>query len=62
MIRTSNSALIFHGTRDDAVPARYSSQFAAVHPNTHLHLLNSDHELLDVLEIIWQAARPFLLP
>jgi pimeloyl-ACP methyl ester carboxylesterase len=55
-------ALIFHGVNDDAVPAQVSSEFAATHPNAHLRLLDSDHELLDVLEIIWQEAAPFLLP
>jgi len=55
-------ALIFHGIRDDVVPARFSSEFAASHPNARLHLLDSDHELLDVLEAIWQASRRFLLP
>ncbi len=55
-------ALIFHGVNDDAVPARVSSEFAATHPNTRLRLLDSDHELLNVLEIIWQGAGPFLLP
>jgi uncharacterized protein len=55
-------ALIFHGLNDDTVPARVSSEFAATHPNARLHLLDSDHELLDVLEIIWQGTEPFLLP
>jgi uncharacterized protein len=55
-------ALIFHGVNDDTVPARVSSEFAARHPNALLHLLDSDHELLDVLEIIWQGTEPFLLP
>jgi hypothetical protein len=47
---------------DDAVPAQVSSEFAATHPNAHLRLLDSDHELLDVLEIIWQGTESFLLP
>ena len=55
-------ALIFHGIRDDVVPARFSSEFAAKHANVRLCLLDSDHELLDVLEAIWQGTRPFLLP
>ena len=55
-------ALIFHGVNDDAVPARVSSEFAATHTNARLHLLDFDHELLDMLEIIWQATERFLLP
>src|SRR5271169_366673 len=54
--------LIFHGVKDDTVPARVSSEFAAAHPNARLRLLDSDHELLDVLEIIWQGTESFLLP
>ena len=55
-------ALIFHGVKDDTVPAGVSSEFAAAHPNARVHLLDSDHELLDVLEIIWQWTKSFLLP
>jgi pimeloyl-ACP methyl ester carboxylesterase len=55
-------ALIFHGLNDETVPPRVSSEFAARHPNARLRLLDSDHELLDVLEIIWRGTEPFLLP
>jgi len=53
--------LIFHGLHDNVVPSRLSREFAASHPNVQLHLLDSDHELLNVLDDIWQAAGPFLL-
>jgi len=53
--------LIFHGLHDDTVPAQLSRDFAASHANVQLHLLDSDHELLNVLEAIWQAAKEFLL-
>ncbi len=53
--------LIFHGIHDGAVPAQLSREFAATHANVRLHLLDSDHELLNMLEAIWQAAGPFLL-
>src|ERR1051326_128640 len=43
-------ALIFHGAADDVVPARYSQEFAASHPNVTLEVVNSGHELLDVLD------------
>ena len=43
-------ALIFHGAQDDVVPARYSSEFAASHPNARLEVLDSGHELLNVLD------------
>lgn len=55
-------ALIFHGIHDTVVPAGLSGQFAEAHPNARLRLLNSDHELLNVLDSIWREAGPFLLP
>jgi pimeloyl-ACP methyl ester carboxylesterase len=54
-------ALIFHGIHDEVVPPALSSQFVATHPNARLRLLDSDHELLNVLDGIWQEASPFLL-
>lgn len=54
-------ALLFHGTRDSVVPSQGSEQFAASHPNVQLHLLDSGHELTDVLETIWQQTAPFLI-
>jgi pimeloyl-ACP methyl ester carboxylesterase len=53
--------LIFHGLHDTTVPSGLSCEFAADHPNVRLYLLDSDHELLNVLDAIWQAAAPFLL-
>lgn len=55
-------ALIFHGIHDTVVPPGLSKQFAATHPNARLRLLDSDHELLNVLDSIWREAGPFLLP
>ncbi|SPE39964.1 conserved hypothetical protein [Candidatus Sulfopaludibacter sp. SbA3] len=43
-------ALIFHGGQDDVVPAELSQQFASGHPNAALEILESGHELLNVLE------------
>lgn len=55
-------ALVFHGLKDDVVPASYSREFAAAHPaNVILRLLDSGHELIDVLERIWLEAEGFLL-
>jgi pimeloyl-ACP methyl ester carboxylesterase len=53
-------ALIFHGAHDDVVPARYSEWFAASHPNAHLEILDSGHELLNVLDYMGQKIEPFL--
>jgi pimeloyl-ACP methyl ester carboxylesterase len=53
--------LIYHGTRDTVVPPGLSAEFAARHPAAVLRLVDSGHELLDVLDAIWEGARPFLL-
>jgi pimeloyl-ACP methyl ester carboxylesterase len=54
-------ALIFHGSKDDVVPVRYSEEFAATHPNAELTVVDSGHELLDVLEMMAPKAEAFLL-
>jgi uncharacterized protein len=55
--------LIFHGLKDDVVPAAYSKEFAEAHPDiVRLTLLNSGHELTDVLDTIWTGTERFLLP
>lgn len=53
-------ALIFHGTEDDVVPAEFSRHFAAAHDHAELHLMQSGHELKDVLEPMWTITRRFL--
>jgi pimeloyl-ACP methyl ester carboxylesterase len=56
----SQPAMIFHGIHDDTVPLEVSTQFVATHPNARLIELDSDHELLNVLERIVSTAVPFL--
>jgi pimeloyl-ACP methyl ester carboxylesterase len=53
--------LIFHGAHDDVVPARYSEEFAATHPNAVLEIVDSGHELLNVIDYMAARAIPFLL-
>ncbi len=53
-------ALIFHGAQDDVVPVAYSQQFAAAHSNAMLEVLDSGHELLNVLEHMAERVVPFL--
>jgi pimeloyl-ACP methyl ester carboxylesterase len=54
-------ALIFHGANDDVVPVAYSEQFALTHPNVHLEVLDSGHELLNVLEYMAPRVTGFLM-
>jgi pimeloyl-ACP methyl ester carboxylesterase len=53
--------LIFHGAHDDVVPPHSSQAFAATHPNTRLEILDSGHELLNVLDSIAPKVAAFLL-
>jgi len=52
--------LIFHGVNDAVVPAEWSREFAQGKANVELHLEESDHELLNILEPMWLRVREFL--
>ena len=52
--------LILHGLNDQVVPAWISSAYAARHPNVRLILLESGHELTDVLDLMWTHISDFL--
>ena len=54
-------AMIFHGVLDDVVPVSLSRTFASTHPAATLHEMDSDHELLNVLDAILAQAVPFTL-
>jgi uncharacterized protein len=53
-------ALIFHGAHDDTVPPELSRNFAALHPNVQLEILDSGHELLNVLDTMTAKIEAFL--
>ncbi len=53
-------ALIFHGEHDDVVPPAVSARFAAHRANVKLEIVDSGHELHNVLEHMWEQAAPFL--
>jgi pimeloyl-ACP methyl ester carboxylesterase len=57
----AQEALIFHGVNDSVVPVGLSREFVASHPNARLREVDSDHELLSVLDVITDEAIPFLL-
>src|ERR1043166_7601501 len=59
--RFHQPAVIFHGRKDDVVPPDYSITFAQRCSNVELHLLDSGHELIDVLDQMWQPTEQFLL-
>jgi len=54
-------ALIFHGAQDDVVPVELSRRFVADHPNAALEIVDSGHEMLNVLDAISPKAIEFLL-
>lgn len=53
-------ALVLHGRRDEVVPPIVSKVFAEGHPNVTLRLVDSGHELTDVLEELWMETATFL--
>jgi hypothetical protein len=53
----SQPVLIFHGLHDDVVPAELSRRFAELRPQTTLRIMESDHQLLNVLEEMWTEIR-----
>jgi hypothetical protein len=53
-------ALILHGTGDTVVPAEVSSAYASRNGRVELILMESGHELTDVLEPMWIHVSRFL--
>ncbi len=53
-------ALVLHGRRDEVVPVAVSKAFAEGHPNVTLRVLESGHELTDVLGQLWRETAAFL--
>ena len=58
--KVSQPTLILHGTLDHTVPVALSEEFIRNEPNARLALLESGHELTDVLERLWQETASFL--
>ena len=56
----SQPALVFHGRQDDVVPVEYSEEFAARHPRVTLRVMESGHELINVLEEMWAGIAVYI--
>lgn len=52
--------LVFHGRNDAVVDPALSHTFASLRPNVERVLVDSDHELRNVLEPMWERMRTFL--
>lgn len=46
-------SLVFHGRQDEVVPSQFSVEFAERNPAAQLYILESDHQLLNVLDFMW---------
>ncbi len=53
-------ALVFAGRRDESVPLDAIEPFAAARANRELVVFDAGHELIEVLEPMWQRTRTFL--
>ena len=58
--RFSQPALIIHGLHDPVVPSAISTAYADRHSNVKLILMESGHELTDVLDPMWWQISDFL--
>lgn len=58
--RCSQPALVLHGNLDTTVPLSASQAWVRENRQARLVPVNSGHELLDVLDLIWEHVRPFL--
>jgi uncharacterized protein len=56
----SQPALIIHGVHDPVVPSSISTEYAGLHSNVKLVLMESAHELTDVLDPMWRQIAGFL--
>lgn len=52
--------LIFHGIKDETVPYNVSINYLMSNPKAKLVLMNSDHSLLNALNLIWNDTKNFL--
>ena len=53
--------LIFQGRNDTVVPPEYAVRFAERHANATLRLVESDHDLVNVLDDMWRETEKFFI-
>lgn len=53
-------SLVLQGLQDTVVPPVYAERFAARHRNATLRLLESDHDLVNVMDEMWRETEAFL--
>jgi len=53
-------ALVFHGREDAIVPVEFAREFTGRSPNARLVEFDSDHELTDCMEQMWDETKGFL--
>lgn len=53
--------LIYHGVHDTVVPVHISRSFARTRTSAELREVDSDHELLNVVDEVWEGTHRFLL-
>ncbi len=54
------TGVLFQGKNDTVVPPIYAANWAEQHPEARLRILESDHQLLNVLDEMWMETEEFL--
>lgn len=58
-IKLDMPIMIYHGEHDESVDAEQSRRFASTRPNVDLRVVDSDHQLLDQTDVMWDAVTTF---
>ena len=52
--------LLFHGKQDDVVDYRLSQKYLDNYPQVEAYYPESDHLLIDQLDLIWEKSKDFI--